>query len=181
MELSPQRRAAVDAAAERGDIPALIVLLKDEDWRVRQLATFALAERSREAVEPLVEVLLDTSLPPDTRGHAAIALRGSGDPRAFEALMASLSDEAWQVRGYAAHALGGFRDARAVEPLIETLRADANEHCSVRNWVAQSLGEIGDPRAVEALRDLAANDPDGGVRATAKRSLHAILGDASAG
>jgi HEAT repeat protein len=178
-ELSAERRMEVNVAANNRDVSALIALLKDEDWRVRQLATFALGKIGETAVESLVEVLNDSTLTPDVRGHAAIALRDAHDPRAFYPLLARLADDSCQVRGYVAYALGGYRDSRAVEPLITCLQEDANEHCSVRNWVAQSLGEIGDSRAVDTLRDVEANDPDRGVRATAKRSLAAILGESS--
>lgn len=176
-ELSPERRSELDVAAEKGDLFALIAFLKDEDWRLRQLATFVLGKMGESVTTSLLSVLEDTSLSPDTRGHAAIALREIGDVRAFESLLACLKDEAWQVRGYAAYALGRYRDARAVEPLLTCLREDANEHCSVRNWIVQSLGEIGDPRAVETLRDVAENDPDHGVRASARRALAAIAGE----
>jgi len=64
-----------------------------------------------------------------------------------------------------------FRDESAIEPLIATYHRDDTEHCSVRNWVASSLHEIGDPAALDFLREIAENDVDGGVKATARRAV----------
>jgi HEAT repeat protein len=40
--------------------------------------------------------------------------------------------------------------------------------------VAGSLHEIGDPAALEFLREIAENDVDGGVKATARRAVEQL-------
>jgi len=164
-------RARVDAAKSADDVEGLVTLLKDDHWKTRQEACFALGAMGSQAVEPLLAVAGDAGLDEYARGHAMLALREIGDRRAYEPLLAALSAEEWQVRGYAARALGVFRDESAIEPLIATYHRDDTEHCSVRNWVASSLHEIGDPAALDFLREIAENDVDGGVKATARRAV----------
>ncbi|MBT3267691.1 hypothetical protein HN371_11080 [Candidatus Poribacteria bacterium] len=167
-------RARVDAAKSAGDIPALVEMLLDDHWKTRQEACFACGELGADAVEPLLAVARDADLNEYARGHALLALREIGDAGAFDPILAALDDEVWQVRGYAARALGVFADRRATQPLIDTYHRDDTEHCSVRNWVVSSLHEIGDPAALEFLREVAENDVDGGVKATARRAVEDI-------
>lgn len=167
-------RARAEGRKSVGDVGGLITMLKDDHWKARQEACFALGAMGPDAVDPLLAVAGDVELDEYARGHAMLALREIGDPRAFGPLLLALADEAWQVRGYAARALGVFRHAAAIEPLIATYRRDETEHCSVRNWVASSLHEIGDPAALDFLREIAENDVDGGVKATARRAVEDI-------
>jgi len=167
-----QRRVA-DAAASN-DIAGLVRILKEDHWQARQAACFALGAMGADAVDPLLDVARDADADEYARGHAILALREIGEARTFEPLLACLDDEVWQVRGYAARALGVFADSRATQPLIDTYHRDDTEHCSVRNWVAGSLHEIGDPAALEFLREVAENDVDGGVKATARRAVEEL-------
>jgi HEAT repeat protein len=167
-------RGRVDAAAGSGDIACLIGILKEEHWQARQAACFALGEMGGDAVDPLLEVVRDSEADEYARGHAILSLREIGEASTFEPLLACLDDDVWQVRGYAARAVGVFADSRATQPLIDTYHRDDTEHCSVRNWVAGSLHEIGDPAALEFLREVAENDVDGGVKATARRAVEEL-------
>ena len=164
----------VEAAAGRGDIAGLVGILKEDHWQARQAACFALGDMGADAVDPLLAVACDADADEYARGHAMLALREIAETRAFEPLVGCLDDEVWQVRGYAARAVGVFADSRATQPLIDTYHRDDTEHCSVRNWVAGSLHEIGDPAALEFLREIAENDVDGGVKATARRAVEEL-------
>jgi len=59
------------------------------------------------------------------RRLAALALGGTRDPRAYEALVDLLrKDPSWQVRADAATGLGKLGDRRAVRPLADAVRED---------------------------------------------------------
>jgi len=76
-----------------------------------------------------VPALLDTIRRKDlgTKGRrlTALALGGTRDPRAYEALVDLLrKDPSWQVRADAATGLGKLGDRRAVRPLADAMRED---------------------------------------------------------
>ncbi|MDA1190171.1 MAG: HEAT repeat domain-containing protein [Candidatus Poribacteria bacterium] len=176
-EFLGELKSRIDTAVSNNDIPALIDMLKEDNWKVCQEACFALSEMGSNAVEPLIGVVSDGEAGWSARGHAALALRNIGDARAVDPLLSALEDDEWEVRGYASWALGRFGDARAVEPLKKVYERDDNEKCSVRNWVVGSLGEIGDAGALEFLHKVVEEDPDHGVRASARRAVAALEGE----
>lgn len=76
-----------------------------------------------------------------------------------QALIAALSDGAFEVRECAARSLGAHGDALAVMPLIDCL---ADPHPHVRHAAIQSLSALNDPRALTALAQVQHHD-DGGT------------------
>jgi len=119
-------------------INPLISALKDESWRVRQAAAYALGEiKDPRAVEPLISALKDSDW--RVRRGVAYALREIKDPRAVEPLISALKDSDWRVRQAAVIVLGEIKDPRAVEPLISALKdIDPN----VRWPAAEALKKI---------------------------------------
>jgi HEAT repeat protein len=127
------------------------------------------ALRSARDVAALAQALQDENKL--VRKAAAEALGQIGDPRAVEALLASLRNDNWRrVREAAAEALGQIGDARAVEPLLAALR-DADP--SIKVAAAEALGQIGDEHAIAPLV-LALQDGGWVVRKTAAAALGAI-------
>lgn len=122
------------------------------------------AQEALEAVEAVVPALVETLGDHDleVRQAAVAALSNMGDPRAVQALMRILRDDAVDdVRAAAAFALGEIEDPAAVPALAEALRTDRS--AEVRKNAAWALGQIEDARAVEAL-GAALNDADAEVR-----------------
>jgi HEAT repeat protein len=128
----------------------------------------------KEAVEPLLQILVDDKEYSGIRIAAARALGKFGDARAVEPLLQILKDEREnkEVRRDAAFALGTFRDKRAVEPLINILKS-RDEDIWLRVAAASSLGNIGDKRAMEPLQD-ALKDPSDYIRNAAQTALQKI-------
>ncbi|MHC4549102.1 MAG: HEAT repeat domain-containing protein [Planctomycetota bacterium] len=78
-----------------------------------------------QAVPGLLATLERPELGVKGRRLATLALGGTRDPRAYEALVALLGeDPSWQVRADAATALGKLGDRRAVRPLERAMRTD---------------------------------------------------------
>lgn len=115
------------AATALGDIgtPALEPLLnelKNENWKIRNLAAYALGSiKDKHAVEPLIIALKDEHLL--VRYKATFALGEINDLRAVEPLIPALQDMDWQVRFTVAQALAKFNDPRIVEPLVQGMNA----------------------------------------------------------
>ena len=129
-------------------VEPLIKALKDANSEIRQRAANALGFLGDiRAVEPLIEVLNDTTI---IQSNAAGALGKIGDARAVEPLIEILTDEDKTVRLDAAGALGKIGEP-AVEPLIEVLRSESSK---VREIVADTLIKIGDAIAVEPLIEI---------------------------
>lgn len=153
----------------------LDVLNKRKDSHYRLTVIQAMDELGdKEAVEPLLQILVDDKESPGPRMAAARALGKLGDARATEPLLRILKDEreSKEVRKDAAHALGTFRDKRAVDPLLNIL-VNKNEDIWLRVAAASSLGDIGDPRAIEPLRD-ALKDPSDYIGNAAETALRKI-------
>jgi energy-coupling factor transporter ATP-binding protein EcfA2 len=74
--------------------------------------------------------LLQTSQNPDERALAATRLGAKKNLAAFDALVAALQDDAWQVRQAAIKALGKLADPRAIDPIEALMRDNYSE---VRN------------------------------------------------
>ena len=93
------RREASTALGNMGDpaVDPLIITLKDEDWRVRGGAAWALGKiANKKAVEPLIEAMNDDS--GFVRGGAAWALGNIGDERSIEPLKIALNDKSSYVK-----------------------------------------------------------------------------------
>lgn len=163
-----RRYVAAWALGEIGgtqSITALINALDDDNFEVRRRATRALIKLHTPAVMPMLRKL--PSAPPrateaiihalgdiaDTRSldalldlaegqHRAAAFLALGklrDPRAEAALIAGLSDPAWEARMNAAMALGPLGRPAAVSDLRKALN---DEVVVVREWAARSLEMI---------------------------------------
>jgi len=77
------------------------------------------------AVPELLETLRRPDLGVKGRRLTALALGGTGDPRALAPLVRLLeSDPSWEVRADAASALGALGDPKALEPLGKAVRGD---------------------------------------------------------
>ena len=161
----------INAAAETGGVKALIEALKEDEWKLRQEACFALGKMGADAVEPLIAVVQDAEAGDYARGHAMLALEAIGDARALEPILSAAEDEAWLVRGYAAQTLRSFQDDRAEAALVKVYERDDNEKCTARNAAVESLAALGCVGAMEFLRGVVENDPDRGVRASARRAV----------
>jgi HEAT repeat protein len=107
-------------------VPCLLVLLDDEDWRVRTASARALGKiGDRRAAEPLIDAL-QGDVQADVRITAAKALGRLKDPRAVEPLINALNDKAHYVRENAVNALDEIADPRALEALEAAAEHDDN-------------------------------------------------------
>jgi aminopeptidase N len=111
------------------------------------------------------------------RMAAAAGLGQSGDdPRAFDALAASVQrDPFWAVRRSAVEALGAFTETR-VQPVLKSACADT--HSSVRAAALVALGDIKNRGLNEFFKERFARDESDLVKAEALRAL-GKTGDAS--
>jgi HEAT repeat protein len=161
---------------DRRTLPILLdALNKRKDSYDRLTVINALDELGdKEAVEPLLQILVDDKEYSGIRIAAARALGKFGDARAVEPLLQILKDEREnkEVKRDAAFALGTFRDKRAIEPLINILKS-RNEDIWLRVAAASSLGNIGDQRAIEPLQD-ALKDPSDYIRNAGQTALRKI-------
>ncbi len=142
-------RSSVGEALRKIGKPAVIALMEliqDSDWAVREDAAWLLGMIGDcQAVPTLIKALYDTRS--CVRKTAASALVQIGNP-AVSALIDALKDSNEDVRQKAAEALGEIKAPQAVPALIEMLK-DRNRN--VRCWSAWALGMIGDSQAVPAL------------------------------
>jgi hypothetical protein len=168
---------------------ALIVALKNRDWRVDAEVRAALDQiRSAGVIDPLV-ITLAADKDWRVREKVAWAMGQLNDRRAVEPLIVALQDGAGEVKHTAAWSLGMIGDKRATEALIANLK-DGNfearhgaawalgrmrdtqaivpligllgdRFADVRHGAAWALGEIGDKRAIDPLTvALQESDPD---------------------
>jgi len=162
------------AGAQALDI--LLPLLRDSDFEVRKAVIAAVGQtRDARALEPLGQMVLDQTLPPDQRAETARALENLGDARAVPSLIQALADGDSFVRRCAVQALGKLRDGQAGA----ALRGLANDPAvEVREAVALALGTIRDPQGPAALVHLL-NDPREEVRDAAGQALTQLGEDVS--
>jgi HEAT repeat protein len=111
------RMAAIRSLGEIGDervVEPLVVSLDDDYYKVRELATYTLADLGKKlkgspifasAVEPLIASLKD-QYSQDVRRNAAWALAQIGDPRAIPALIDAREGQNQQVQEAIEEALG---------------------------------------------------------------------------
>jgi HEAT repeat protein len=146
--------------------------LGDASWRVRSVASRALAERCDDPEVPraLVRALAD----PDNAGRrngAAEALIRAGRS-SVSALSAALADPDADLRKLAIDALARIGDPRASAALEQRL-SDADPN--VRAAAAEALGSVGGRFALLALGEtLARSDEDTSVRLAALVALEAL-------
>lgn len=139
-------------------------------------AVIALGELGRRAVDVLIELLGHED--GTVRELAAESLAEAPDPRAFEPLMAVITDphESPFVAKEACAALGEIGDRRAVEPLlavIETHLSGDGDYTGIVAYAAGALGELRDERAVATLTGLLSHESVN-VRHTAGEALTRI-------
>lgn len=124
---------------------------------------------------PTVEALIQ-QLQSDDYYDRCTAARGLGDaqdPRATQALMATLTSDTddW-VLEYAAESLGRLGDPAAIPALVALLD---HKHYKVRTAAAGALGVLGNPDALPALRKHA-EDSDTWVREAVEEAIRDIEG-----
>jgi HEAT repeat protein len=132
-------------------LPILIKALNDQRREVRNNAITVVSKLGESAVEPLLEILRDSTRPL-RQGAAATILGRIGDARAVEPLIAVLRGPTWSeyVQERVVIALGKLKDERAYELLVASLESD-NWSGHIQKEAAVALGELGDERAVEKL------------------------------
>jgi HEAT repeat protein len=185
------------------NLKALIEDFKTNDRAARDKAAAALAKVGTPAVEPLIIILKDESMPARYRYSAASTLGmikssrvmaplvsalesnneniriaaaralGSIKEDSVEPLIDALKDNGPGVRAAAAKSLGKVKDTSAVKPLTVALK---DEDKWVREAAAEALGKLKDPRAIKALT-IALEDEDGFVRINAAWALKRITPD----
>jgi len=130
-------------------VTALLELLEDQHYRVREAAARALGDRrASDAVPALLRALSDPV--DDVREEVAVALGFIGDPAAIAPLARVLStDPDEDVREAAAWALGETETHEAVVQLARALERAAQT--GLRHEIVEALGETGQPAAVDVL------------------------------
>jgi HEAT repeat protein len=139
------------------DVDALLALLGDPAFLVRERAALALGEIGEtRAVAPLIALL--RSRDPASEEVAA-ALGMLSDPAAIDVLLEALGDRDDHVmRDAAAAALGAFDEPRVIEAL--GLVVTEGSMVVTRAVAARALGDIGGSASSQALLP-ALSDPDG--------------------
>jgi HEAT repeat protein len=142
----------VSGMAEIGDLDPLINALNSRDTALRKMAMDTLSGMEAERV---VLPLLD-ALDQDAYGDVARTLGRSGDVRAVEPLLNTLSGATYVSRQAAIEALGMLGDKRALPAFLNALNDDT---ASVREAAVKALDKLAAPEAigrlVEALSDSA--------------------------
>ncbi len=139
----------------REDIPAVVDLLKHEDWQIRRSAVRILGRRDARSAVPHIIKLLEEDRAP-LRKAAADALgklyRAESVSQAVGPLIHTLDDRGKTVRAAAARALGRMHQAdnisQAVEPLIDALSDPAD---IVREAASFALGRMRSPGVVPVV------------------------------
>jgi HEAT repeat protein len=148
---------------DRRVLPALLPTLKKrKDSYYRLTVINAIGDLGdKEAIEPLLEILVDDKEYPGPRMAAARGLGKLNDIRATEPLRQILENkkEDKQVRISAAGALGSLKDKKSVEPLINILM-EKGEDIWLRVAAASALGDIEDEKALKPLESAMKDSPD---------------------
>jgi HEAT repeat protein len=123
-------REAILALGEIGDKRAVLRLTEVLQSSPRKADRAAAAHAlgwlgSAQAVQPLIEMLRDTSISEDIRSETAEALANIGDRSATPALSEALASQSDRVRFWAAYALGELGDSRAIPELEVACEAEA--------------------------------------------------------
>jgi HEAT repeat protein len=161
---------------DRRVLPILLdTLKKRKDSYDRVTVVKAIGDLgTTEAIDPLLQILVNDKEYPGPRNAAAMALGKLGDEKAVDPLIGILMNkkEEEHVRVGAAVALGMVKNRMTVEPLINILK-DNKEDTQLRVAAASSLGNIGDQRAIEPLQD-ALKDPSDYIKSAAQTALRKI-------
>jgi HEAT repeat protein len=145
--------------------PLLVVLLKDDDPRVRHALAQVLPEMGETGFHLLVHATNHAST--EVRAAAARFLGELGDERAVDALVRALGDREVEVRRACIAALRAVGAGRAWASVVAALN---DSDAIVRRAASEILGDLGDLRAVEPLA-AALRDPDRDVRLSAVGAL----------
>jgi HEAT repeat protein len=125
-------------------VEPLMNALKDEFWRVRLTAIWALRELgAKKAIPELMRLCKDTNA--SVRAIAAQKLGEFHAAEAIEILIQLLEDSEKDVQGSAIFALWGFSDARALQPLKRLMKSYENKDgrdSSGNDIVAQAKSAI---------------------------------------
>jgi len=163
---------------DRRALPILLdTLKKRKDSYDRLTVVKAIGDLgTTEAIDPLLQILVNDKEYPGPRNAAAMALGKLADEEAVDPLIGILMNkkEEEHVRVGAAVALGMFKSRMTVEPLINILK-DYKEDTQLRIAAASSLGNIGDERAIVPLQN-ALKDPSGPITNAAEAALRKIRG-----
>jgi len=149
-------------------IDVAIETLKDKTGR--QYAARLLGRIAhKEAVEPLIQALKDTSRSKDvlTQQYIASALGSIGDARAVPYLLKMLNNQDHRLRCSAVRSLGAIGDRRAIKPIVKILRKDKSS--SVQETAADALGQI--KGSAPFLLPILLKDKDFRIRALAGKAL----------
>ncbi len=177
-ELRYRAVEAVGVMAGKDDAKAAELLrgmLKDKDWRVRELAAVALGRLGCAAAAPEIRALLaDQDL--TVRGRAAQALAAIGDKTSSPDLLKLLDDRKPFPKKCAVEALGALKEPKAVKQLSALLKKGDPD---LRRAAAGALGQIGDPAGIAPLLAVMADD-DQVLRKISAESLGKIGAPAAA-
>jgi len=184
-----------------GDIPGLIEVLQNGEYKLRDIAAEMLGDcRDERCIGPLINTLTGGRFG-YIRGAAARVLGQLQASEAVPALIETLNDSIYHTRCEAARALGQIGDERAVASLIGMLggdreyirwtAADALKNIggsSIDNliqFVREGKGRgidvatfllrrIGDSRAIDVLQNLAQTHSEKYIRETASKAVESI-------
>ena len=168
--LADATRVAIRNLRDRG-LPTLLLLLMDEDARLRRGACLALAWlQDRAGVPGLMQLLHDSD--DLVCIEASAALGNLRDGMAAPALVANLRHGNWRVRRAATLALATL-GAPALATLLPQLESDEP---NVRRLVTAALARIEGPQVDKALRRMR-RDADAKVRSAAVEALRSREAD----
>lgn len=150
------------AAGDQAALDGLLKVLADKEGGLnRVFAAISLRKtKSVEAVEPLIGIVRDRTLPPALRKEAAITLGQIGDTRAIPILQEALDDPSSPEVRYAAYG-GLFLLGPQVPqtPILLKILKDREQPQLRRARAAQFLNRMGDETAVEPLIELLLQEP----------------------
>lgn len=134
---------------------------EDNDLNLRRFALEAVANATRDEIEPLIRAAYESGNPL-LQISAVCAMGNSCDRRWETILLQELENEDTRIRREAIRAAGSVQIEKAVPQIIEILGEDDLE-TDERDWIIWALGEIGGDEATNLLNILlekAQNDED---------------------
>ena len=144
------RWAVVDALGAihtKKTVPSILNELKSESYIVRKRAVATLGNyKSRPTVEPLIEILNNSSESKSIRAQAAASLGKLRDERAIDHLIKILGTDISKIQLQAVKALGSIKAANSVS-LILALLDNPSTDLLVREACVNALASIGDKSA----------------------------------
>jgi len=170
----PEVRAAAVAAlgdlGDEGGLHMMTICSRDEDAQVRIAAVEAMGKMTNEAAYASTAEVVANDIDAWVRKRAAEVLAaGKGSSVTLDHLCKKVrSEEDTEVRAVIASALGKLSDKKARDSLIRVLDTRNERAATVRLSALKALDAIDDDHRVKGVT-CAIGDPDGGVRAEAKR------------